>query len=1390
MSKSVKILATVVPNPYKRKKNSREFHFSVSFSPRLPETGILYDYFEINNWDKFLKMFITRSNFYLQLGLEEKTVIDSTNLIHSGILCSQYTFNVNHEVFRNAKRQFKDTDDFSIGGKIWKSIFKSDTPVEGWYYDVPQEIRNIASYQTIITKESFEEIKSIAPPKDAVVLKEVGKSMHIAASTFAIISNKVGDLITNSTSPETQRNFREKRQVLKSYKNYVDIKNYKTNNPKSEIKKENQEFHKKFSILSHYPDILRATGWILDFCFEVDVKTLRKANICRLQISYDETNSIDDTKPKFGDEIEFICPWTPFNHTREDTLFSLRYKTENDTYFQVKKGFINTIKNSPLRNPTITAQAEDSKRQIMDIISTFLPPDTKVDSNGRNDNLNMQIDKLINDNKEDFKSKISTGIGVIIDNNPAGLGPDEAKTSLAVRRENPQIIWGEDLDVGYRIDVSDRDDDVWYSLCKRKADYYIDIDERSNRKKVLLLKEYSDEPWVAESAQLGASGTGYIHEEICRWNNWSLTCPHTGRDPEFNQDQNLAADKEYNDLEIKNVKPDGKLFPLRFNKGYKFRLRVVDICGNSASVSDLMPDNRVGRAIDHLVEIGTMLETVTRMNGELYYFTSEQFVRFEDIQPPELFFAEDRFKEEEYYEEDTSGFLKPSKRRVLKDKFHGEDLYTLVIRHYDEEYKKHHDVDNVKKSIRIVAPPHVTPHFAEVQGAFDVLLREQDEDKRKKNVMNIYNLCKGNPKDFYDWTFWDRVKHPSTFDTNDSDEPIDNVNSKIDYITDKDVTSINIVGNKSIPPLAVDGDIFNRLFYRIILKEEPDSKNKYVVALDKGEVAEFNLQCGSANDNVNLNARKLTMVHAVQRPLLILDGQSVTERNLDIEINRIVGASEVSFSRIGIKGQKPFIFPTKHVGEFRLIATCYEIEKDTESPIGYRWKVDENGEKIAVQTVKSYSNFRPHESSGKNQSALLMNLENLEDTFTAEYLREIKNFAHNFPDTRYREVYYELKAISKFRDFFSDIPNEEDFAVTYSATAKVQNSAKPKAPKINKIVPVFTWSESKEFVTRLHDKFRVYFDDDEWYTTGTGEGIAVIIMKNDSEKPEDNSIEEKSSAIFSQIGADPIQKNDSIPGLKTYQFNKDSVTRNESQNNGYHVNSKERIDYSIQANDTIKNEGLRADILNLKDSDSSMNNALVDSVTAGPKIEREKETNKISESFNYIVYPVFFDCKKHSSDSDASERFYIDIDFDSSGTDSFYFPFIKFALCRYQENSITTDYRFSNVVMTTQMQIIPKRTVNRTMTKKILDQFKDGQIAERITMANGLGKMFDNYHSMAKNEENEYYIIRERDNQGYYFEEYEKYEVDGKFMMDEDPKHGYSPRNDIRKRLVFSYKIS
>ncbi|HYC28817.1 MAG TPA: hypothetical protein VEB42_08375, partial [Chitinophagaceae bacterium] len=366
-----------------------------------------------------------------------------------------------------------------------------------------------------------------------------------------------------------------------------------------------------------------------------------------------------------------------------------------------------------------------------------------------------------------------------------------------------------------------------------------------------------------------------------------------------------------------------------------------------------------------LDEDGTMLRGVIGTFGEQYYFSIESYMRAEAIQPPALFFTEDRFESKTFYEEDVNhpGELHAHSRKVLKDKYHGEDLYTMVIKTYIDDAK------NVKRSGRIIAPPLVTPHFAEVQGAFDELLKEEDKDKRKENIKTIYELCKSKPQEYYDWTFWDRIWHPSTFNTDDTNEPIGTLNNKIDYLTDKDVSSIRLVaqqGSKRITTSIdkISSSIFNRYFWRIVLQEQ-EQNNKaglLILPLAKGEVQEYALQCRDDANNVDGNKRKLITVHAVQKPLL--NGSAVTNHALNVELERLPGQSGIAFKKITAP------FPTRHAGEFRLIASYRELVMDKTTPVGYKWAAEE------TQIVRSFSNFSQQDAGKAQQPAFLMDLEN------------------------------------------------------------------------------------------------------------------------------------------------------------------------------------------------------------------------------------------------------------------------------------------------------------------------------------------------------------------------------------------------------------------------------
>ena len=144
---------------------------------------------------------------------------------------------------------------------------------------------------------------------------------------------------------------------------------------------------------------------------------------------------------------------------------------------------------------------------------------------------------------------------------------------------------------------------------------------------------------------------------------------------------------------------------------------------------------------------------------------------------------------------------------------------------------------------------------------------------------------------------------------------------------------------------------------------------------------------------------------------------------------------------------------------------------------------------------------------------------------------------HRFADTKHRSVSYFFRAATRFREYFApellrgDPANPlDDGASVIGETVEVSvpSSARPAAPVIHSVLPLFRWNEGVEpeqpmarRVTRQAG-VRIYLQR-PWYSSGDGELLAVLLAANGNdvfgEPPDDPGT---GFPYVSQWGGDPL----------------------------------------------------------------------------------------------------------------------------------------------------------------------------------------------------------------------------------------------------------------------------
>ena len=150
----------------------------------------------------------------------------------------------------------------------------------------------------------------------------------------------------------------------------------------------------------------------------------------------------------------------------------------------------------------------------------------------------------------------------------------------------PIELSADDLYRGFRPDIWDEATGRWFSLVARRVEYRLTADGR--------VLAFDDEAIVAPAITQDPDGSSdlYLGETLLTWRGWSLAAPKPGvpisadelpGDDGFPEAPNTAVAGV--PLEITPRVRPGTLPRLRFGRRYRVRLRAVDLAGNSRPLS-------------------------------------------------------------------------------------------------------------------------------------------------------------------------------------------------------------------------------------------------------------------------------------------------------------------------------------------------------------------------------------------------------------------------------------------------------------------------------------------------------------------------------------------------------------------------------------------------------------------------------------------------------------------------------------------------------------------------------------------------------------------------------------------------------------------------------------
>jgi hypothetical protein len=695
------------------------------------------------------------------------------------------------------------------------------------------------------------------------------------------------------------------------------------------------------------------------------------------------------------------------------------------------------------------------------------------------------------------------------------LGQNEA-----IEIDAPLVLDADDLRRGYRVDVFDVDAGAWRSLHRRVVRYLLDGDE--------AIPAVSDEgifqislagaatpPGVAPDA----NGEIYLHEGLATWDGWSLSAPRPGKAVSRSPDASVPPERVRNEaltalgLEIEAAHEPGSLPRLRFGRGYRFRLRTVDLAGNGPTLAEA--DARMGPAAT---------DPATPPAG-----AAARYRRFEPVAAPALV-------PRAPYDEGASLL-----RLVVRSNFsQSPEAYAAAFNASPivtvEGHAEYGAVDE-----RHVAPPKASLRTVETHGLLDDVIGSDGQPPdaaRRAAIRAAYELAR---------------REKGSLETGAAGDPQRDVHPEaqleLPYLPDpfaRGAVFFGLPGQPPDKPLVVefDGASWHEAPpFRIQLAEgsgapEWDAVSRVltvrlrqathaivrVASRFGGDLSVMGMLdwCERSLTATELEPvvramkenrswlitpwHELRLVHAVQQPL-----QQPAWK--DLQSDRFIGSTVADlFGLVHIHPQS-----TEKVD---VLAEWGEDVDDPRQPGPERREGRTVVFELATRTaVTGRTDVDPRRVPYSLREKTLL-------TFSTGRLNEFAVAplaGHQFGDTKYRRVRYSVKATTPFREYFPRAWSADSALLSRTSDTielDIPASAPPAAPPVLYVVPTQGWErdvdEGTEVRRRRGGGLRVYLARG-WYSSGDGEQLGVVVG------PYLTNAKAREYPFISLAGQDPIR---------------------------------------------------------------------------------------------------------------------------------------------------------------------------------------------------------------------------------------------------------------------------
>jgi hypothetical protein len=325
------------------------------------------------------------------------------------------------------------------------------------------------------------------------------------------------------------------------------------------------DFHQLLGLLHQYPSLLRPLGLAFDFQ-AVDAAFLPNAGSFQISI----------TPPKISNDFT----WQPlYTQCQPRPGFAAQSLAG-----QHKNGFLDI---HDVTNFTFVTEDNDGSSQKLVQQKAARARGSEYDTSSPT-GVPVQDGRASRGPTKSLPSARTTGIALYQGDRADQLAQSIARNSNTLGSLG-NALYLEDITVGYRVDVRDSLSPTWYSLHRRRASYEIlSVDGEKTLQQWPPVGTMVEEGFITLAATSTVDPKDkttqlQLHPAIFAWTGWSLSVPRP-RTKRFND----AAPNPNSSLKtvtrlrpILTLEEKGTLPKLRFESIYEFRLRQVDLAGNS-----------------------------------------------------------------------------------------------------------------------------------------------------------------------------------------------------------------------------------------------------------------------------------------------------------------------------------------------------------------------------------------------------------------------------------------------------------------------------------------------------------------------------------------------------------------------------------------------------------------------------------------------------------------------------------------------------------------------------------------------------------------------------------------------------------------------------------------